>query len=106
MKFRHVFSTIKVMAAAILFTALFSSACTKVDDPIPVPDPTPCTYTVKGEVYNNNTGVAIAGVGVQLGALTTTTDNAGKFQFANILTAGRVFNGTDKNRIYFRNHCF
>jgi hypothetical protein len=77
------------VASATLLVALFTSACTKVDEPTPLPQPQPATYSIKGEVYNNQTSTALAGVTVQMGTLTTTTDNAGKFQFLNLTTAGK-----------------
>lgn len=89
MKLQNIFTTFKGMAIAVLLTSLFSTACTWVDEPVPIPDPTPATYTINGEVYNNNTGLPIAGVAVKLGTLTATTDNAGKFQFANLSSAGK-----------------
>lgn len=89
MKAKTLFSRFRGLAAATLLVALFAGACTKVDEPIPIPDPDPATYTIKGEVYNNNTGLAISGVAVKIGTLTGTTDNAGKFQFANLTSAGK-----------------
>ena len=89
MKAKTLFIKLRGMALATLLAALFAGACTKVDEPIPIPDPDPATYTIKGEVYNNNTGLAISGVAVKIGTLTGTTDNAGKFQFANLTTAGK-----------------
>ncbi|WRQ33333.1 carboxypeptidase-like regulatory domain-containing protein [Bacteroidales bacterium MB20-C3-3] len=89
MKAKTLFIKLRGMALATLLASLFAGACTKVDEPIPIPDPDPATYTIKGEVYNNNTGLAISGVAVKIGTLTGTTDNAGKFQFANLTTAGK-----------------
>ncbi len=89
MKAKTLFLRLSGMAFATLLAALFAGSCTKVDEPIPIPDPDPATYTIKGEVYNNNTGLAISGVAVKIGTLTGTTDNAGKFQFANLTTAGK-----------------
>lgn len=89
MKAKTLFLRLRGMALATLLAALFAGACTKVDEPIPIPDPDPATYTIKGEVYNNNTGLAISGVAVKIGTLTGTTDNAGKFQFANLTSAGK-----------------
>ena len=89
MKAKTLFIKLRGMALATLLASLFAGACTKVDEPIPIPDPDPATYTIKGEVYNNNTGLAISGVAVKIGTLTGTTDHAGKFQFANLTTSGK-----------------
>lgn len=89
MKARKFFTKLMGVASASLLFALFTSACTKVDEPTPLPQPQPATYSIKGEVYNNSTNSALAGVTVQMGTLTTTTDNAGKFQFLNLTSAGK-----------------
>ena len=77
------------VASATLLVALFTSACTKVDEPMPLPQPQPATYSIKGEVYNNSTNAALSGVTVKMGTLTATTNATGKFEFLNLTAAGK-----------------
>ena len=89
MKARKFFTKLMGVASATLLVALFTSACTKVDEPMPLPQPQPATYSIKGEVYNNSTNAALAGVTVKMGTLTATTNASGKFEFLNLTAAGK-----------------
>ncbi|MDX9781657.1 MAG: carboxypeptidase regulatory-like domain-containing protein [Bacteroidales bacterium] len=89
MKARKFFTKLMGVASATLLVALFTSACTKVDEPMPLPQPQPATYSIKGEVYNNSTNAALAGVTVKMGTLTATTNATGKFEFLNLTAAGK-----------------
>lgn len=91
MKASKIFSRlIRPAAASFLIAALVGAAsCTKVDDPIPTPEPLPATYTIKGQVYNQKTNAVLPGVTVTMGTKTATTDSFGKFEFANLTTAGK-----------------
>ncbi|EKD31339.1 MAG: hypothetical protein ACD_77C00345G0005 [uncultured bacterium] len=91
MKASKIFSRlIRPAAASLLIAALVGAAsCTRVDDPIPTPEPLPATYTIKGQVYNQRTNAVLPGVTVTMGTKTATTDSFGKFEFANLTTAGK-----------------
>lgn len=91
MKASKIFSRlIRPASASLLIAALVGAAsCTRVDDPIPTPEPLPATYTIKGQVYNQKTNVVLPGVTVTMGTKTATTDSFGKFEFANLTTAGK-----------------
>lgn len=76
--------------ATLLVAALVGAAsCTKVPEPTPTPEPQPATYTIKGQVFNNTTKAYLPGVTVTMGTKTATTDSFGKFEFANLTTAGK-----------------
>ena len=91
MKASKIFSRlIRPASASLLIAALVGAAsCTRVDDPIPTPEPLPATYTIKGQVYNQKTNLVLPGVTVTMGTKTATTDSFGKFEFANLTTAGK-----------------
>src|SRR5665647_1307971 len=81
---------IRTTSVSLLIAALVGAAsCTRVDDPIPTPEPLPATYTINGQVFNNTTMAVLAGVTVTMGTKTATTDATGKFSFANLTTAGK-----------------
>ena len=89
MKTRKFFTKLVGSTSTLLMFAFLTAACTRVEAPIPIPDPKPATYTIKGDVYNNATNAALAGVTVKMGTLSTTTNTAGRFEFLNLATSGK-----------------
>lgn len=91
MKASKIFSRLMGAATATLLVAALvgAASCTKVPEPTPTPEPQPATYTIKGQVFNNTTKAYLPGVTVTMGTKTATTDSFGKFEFANLTTAGK-----------------
>lgn len=75
-------------------------SCKKTEEPGETPEPQPATYTIKGQVLNQENNQPIAGVLVTMGTLTQTTNATGNFQFAALTQAGKYTLVFTKNAFF------
>ncbi len=86
------------IASLMIISVVGMTSCKKTDEPEPTPEPQPATYTIKGQVLNQESNQPMAGVLVTMGTLTQTTNATGNFQFAGLTQAGKytlIFSKTD-----------
>ncbi len=86
------------IASLMIISVVGMTSCKKTEEPEPTPEPQPATYTIKGQVLNQETNQPMAGVLVTMGTLTQTTNATGNFQFAGLTQAGKytlVFSKTE-----------
>ncbi len=77
------------IASLMIISVVGMTSCKKTEEPEPTPEPQPATYTIKGQVLNQESNQPMAGVLVTMGTLTQTTNATGNFQFAGLTQAGK-----------------
>ena len=77
------------IASLMIISVVGMTSCKKTEEPEPTPEPQPATYTIKGQVLNQDNNQPLAGVLVTMGTLTQTTNATGNFQFAGLSQAGK-----------------
>ncbi|MDP3435919.1 MAG: hypothetical protein Q8S04_01610 [Bacteroidales bacterium] len=79
---------IRTMLYALLIVSFAGlTSCEK--KPVPIPEPQPAKYTIKGQVLSQQTNAPLAGVLVSMGILSQTTNATGSFEFKDLTTAGK-----------------